>query len=56
MYATVPMAMPCSVSAVWSSSAVIARAIPKSATSARPAAVKMFSGLMSRWTTPLACA
>ena len=30
----------------------IARAIPKSATTACPAEMRMFSGLMSRWTTP----
>src|SRR5256885_12899325 len=32
--------------------ALIARAIPKSATRARPSASRMFSGLMSRCTTP----
>ena len=30
-----------------------ARAMPKSATSAWPSCSRMFSGLMSRWTTPL---
>jgi hypothetical protein len=40
------------------SSPVMARAIPKSVTSDRPVSPsrRMLSGLMSRWTTPRACA
>lgn len=32
------------------------RAMPKSATTARPASKRLFSGLVSRWMTPSACA
>ena len=36
--------------------AAIALAIPKSVTTAAPPESRMFSGLMSRWTIPSACA
>ena len=39
-----------------SSPAPMARAMPKSATSAWPASSRMFAGLMSRWTTLQLCA
>ena len=51
MYAGVPSAIPVSVSRSLPA-ALIARAIPKSVTRARPSASRMFSGLMSRCTTP----
>ena len=46
-----PVAVRCSPPA-----ASIARAIPKSATTAWPSSRRMFSGLMSRWTIPCRCA
>src|SRR2546422_1128139 len=49
MYAGVPTAMPVCVGRS-PAAAVIARAIPKSLTTACPASSKMFSGLMSRCT------
>ena len=50
IYAGVPTAKPVWVSP---SSPASARAMPKSATSVLPSVVsRMFSGLMSRWTTP----
>jgi hypothetical protein len=50
MYAGVPSDIPVRVS-VWASAALVtARAMPKSATTACPASMRMFSGLMSRWT------
>ena len=55
MYAGVPMETPVAVSrspGVASS----ARAIPKSATTASPSESRMFSGLISRWTSPWAWA
>ena len=51
MYAAVPIGKPTPVS-VAPPASPIARAIPKSATSAWPLETRMFSGLMSRWTTP----
>jgi hypothetical protein len=55
MYIGVPIAIPVSVS-FEPPAAVIARAMPKSATTACPAESRMFSGLMSRWTTSWLCA
>ena len=55
MYAGVLSAMPDTVirsSAARSS----ACAMPKSETTARPESMRIFSGLMSRWTTPIECA
>ncbi len=55
MYAGVPMIVPVWVS--WlSPAASSARAMPKSATTALPPESRMFSGLMSRCTTPRLCA
>ena len=51
MYTGVPIAIPVWVSLV-PPATVTARAIPKSATTARPPLSRMFSGLMSRWTMP----
>ncbi len=50
MYAGLPTAIPVSVT-LSPAAAVIARAIPKSATTACPLSSRMFSGLMSRCTT-----
>ena len=55
MYAGVPTARPVSVSCA-PPAALTARAIPKSATTACPLWSRMFSGLMSRCTTPWRCA
>ena len=55
MYAGVPSATPVSVS-VSPPAALTARATPKSATRACPDSNRMFSGLMSRCTTPASCA
>jgi len=55
MYAGVPIESPVSVSRALPAAA-IALAIPKSATTAWPLSSRMFSGLMSRWTTPWLCA
>jgi hypothetical protein len=52
MYDGVPITMPVIVSVV-----VSIRAMPKSATFSVPPVVRIrFAGLMSRWTTPRACA
>ena len=56
MYAGVPITSPALVSASGSTDSWMARAIPKSATTACPPVSRMFSGLMSRWMTPCACA
>ncbi len=55
MYAGVPMAKPVPVNRS-PPAAVTARAIPKSATTARPPVSNTFSGLISRCTTPRSCA
>ena len=55
MYVGVPRAKPVSVSRL-SPAAVMARATPKSATTASSPSIRMFSGLMSRWITPWAWA
>ena len=55
MYVGVPTAIPVRVS-VSPPATDTARAIPKSATIAPLASSRMFSGLMSRWMTPLECA
>ena len=57
MYAGVPTIMPICVRSP-TRSRVAARALPmpKSATTAWPSCSRMFSGLMSRWTTPCRCA
>ena len=55
MYAGVPSIVPATVIVavrVSAPAAAIARAMPKSATTACPLCSRMFSGLMSRWTTP----
>ncbi len=50
MYSGVPIIVPAAVSRVWSA----ALAIPKSVIRTFPdRSRRMFSGLMSRWTTPL---
>ena len=51
----VPITVPVCVSRV-SPAAVIARAMPKSATTAVSPISRMFSGLMSRWITLWLCA
>jgi hypothetical protein len=56
MYIGVPIAIPLPVSVSALAARVIARAIPKSVTSACPSCRRMFSGLMSRWTIPRRCA
>ena len=56
MYAGVPMTVPVWVSGRPSPAALNARAMPKSATTALPPDSMMFSGLMSRCTTPWLCA
>ena len=53
MYVGVPSAKPADVSVPDSVSAL---AIPKSATTECPLETRMFSGLMSRCTTPWSCA
>jgi hypothetical protein len=55
MYVGVPTAMPVRVS-LSPPATLTARAMPKSATSARPLERRMFSGLMSRWMTLFECA
>ncbi len=55
MYAAVPIGKPTPVS-VAPPARPIARATPKSATTACPFEMRMFSGLMSRWITPRRCA
>ena len=56
MYAGVPMTVPVCVMWCASPAALSARAMPKSATTAVPPESMMFSGLMSRCTTPWLCA
>ena len=53
MYAGVPTVIPIEVSAPESCSALLT---PKSATTACDELSRMFSGFMSRWITPCACA
>ena len=55
MYAGVPSESPVCVIR-WPPACCTASAMPKSATSACPSCSRMFSGLMSRWTTPWRCA
>ena len=55
MYVGVPTAIPVRVSRS-PPATLTARAIPKSATRARPFESRMFSGLMSRWMTFFECA
>jgi hypothetical protein len=52
--AGVPVIVPCCVIFSWAR--LIARAMPKSASTAWPPEKRMFSGLMSRCTTPRSCA
>ena len=52
MYAGVPIAMPVPVSEVAPAASLSALATPKSITRAWAPAIRMFSGLMSRCTTP----
>ena len=56
MYEGVPMASPIAVAPPWGPARSTARATPKSAMNACPSESRMFSGLMSRCTTPRACA
>ncbi len=56
MYAGVPMMVPVCVRCCPPPAALTARAIPKSVTTAVPPDSMMFSGLMSRCTTPWLCA
>ena len=51
MYVGVPIAIPVAVSRV-PPAAEMARAMPKSVITAVSPESRMFSGLMSRWTTP----